>query len=217
MALGAVPRNRRVAPRPRPVPAGAVCQNERMAAHWLTPDERRAWLALYALTSLLPATLDAHLFREARITLFDYHVLAMLSESEGRSLPMSELAARSTASLSRLSHVVKKLEGRGWVARLPSDSDGRVTTASLTPAGLEMLAGLAVAHVAQVRSTVFDALDARDVADLERVGRKILRGMDGAHWILSDGEPAVEAALAGDPTAGAGAAPGHHEAHSTGQ
>jgi len=158
-----------------------------MAAHWLTPDERRAWLALYALMSLVPSNLDAHLFREARITLFDYHVLAMLSESDGTSLPMSELAARSTASLSRLSHVVKKLEGRGWVSRLPSDSDGRVTTASLTPAGLAMLTEVAVSHVSHVRSLVFDALDGQDIADLERVGRKILRGMDSAHWILSDG------------------------------
>ncbi|WP_082046007.1 MarR family winged helix-turn-helix transcriptional regulator [Arthrobacter sp. L77] len=172
-----------------------------MAAHWLTPDERRAWLALYALTSLLPANLDAHLFREARITLFDYHVLAMLSEAEGTSLPMSELAARSTASLSRLSHVVKKLEGRGWVTRLPSSSDGRVTTASLTAAGFEMLTDLAVSHVAQVRSTVFDALDDRDVADLERVGRKILRGMDSAHWTLADGGATPETALAGGASA----------------
>ena len=182
-----------------PAPLGGretVCQNERMAAQWLTSDERRAWLALYALTSLVPASLDAHLFREARITLFDYTVLAMLSESEDRCLPMSELAARSTASLSRLSHVVKKLEGRGWVSRLPSDSDGRVTTATLTSAGLEMLTGLAVSHVAQVRATVFDALDGQDVADLERVGRKILRGLDGAHWILSDGEASGEEAAA---------------------
>jgi DNA-binding MarR family transcriptional regulator len=165
-----------------------MCQNERMAAHWLTPDERRAWLALQALTSLLPATLDAHLFREARITLFDYHVLAMLSEAEGGRLPMSELAARSTASLSRLSHVVKKLEGRGWVTRQPSDSDGRVTTAALTTAGLDMLGELAVEHVSQVRSIVFDSLDEKDVEDLERVGRKILGGMDSAHWILADGD-----------------------------
>ncbi|WP_104181347.1 MarR family winged helix-turn-helix transcriptional regulator [Arthrobacter sp. B0490] len=187
-----------------------------MAAQWLTSDERRAWLALYALTALVPAHLDAHLFREARITLFDYHVLAMLSESEGTCLPMSELAARSTASLSRLSHVVKKLEARGWVDRLPSSSDGRVTTASLTTAGLDMLTALAVSHVAQVRATVFDALDGKDVADLERVGRKILRGMDGAHWILSDGdEPggetagrtAQESTAVPPPGAGTGAAP----------
>ncbi|MUK00557.1 MarR family transcriptional regulator [Vibrio cholerae] len=180
-----------------------------MAAHWLTPDERRAWLALQAVTSLLPATLDAHLFREARITLFDYHVLAMLSESEDTNLPMNELAARSTASLSRLSHVVKKLEGRGWVTRVPSDRDGRVTTASLTPAGLEMLNGLAVAHVAKVRSSVFDPLDAEDVEDLERVGRKILEGLDGRHWILTEGE-ATASAEAPVPI------PPDQQAHSTG-
>lgn len=158
-------------------------------ARWLTAQERRAWLALHAVSSLLPATLDAHLFRESRITLFDYHVLAMLSESDSTdppmSLPMSELAARSTASLSRLSHVVKKLEGRSWVTRVPSSADGRVTTASLTPAGFEMLAELAVAHVTQVRSAVFDSLDAQDVTDLERIALKILSGMDGEHWILT--------------------------------
>jgi DNA-binding MarR family transcriptional regulator len=173
-----------------------------MAALWLTPDERRAWLALQALTSLLPATLDAHLFREARITLFDYHVMAMLSEAEGSSLPMSDLAARSTASLSRLSHVVKKLEARGWVERLPSASDGRVTTAILTSDGLDMLQGVAGAHVAQVRASVFDPLDPGDVADLERIGRKILRRLDGAHWILDDDDGTddgthVDAAVAG--------------------
>lgn len=170
-----------------------------MEAHWLTPDERRAWLALQALTSLLPATLDTHLFREARITLFDYHVLAMLSEAEGARLPMSELAARSTASLSRLSHVVKKLEGRGWVTRQPSESDGRVTTAELTDEGIEMLGGLAVVHVTQVRSTVFDALDAEDVEDLERVGRKILGGLDSTHWILTDKDPFLAGDAAGGP------------------
>jgi DNA-binding MarR family transcriptional regulator len=156
------------------------------AARWLTPDERRAWLALYAVSTLLPGTLDAHLFREARITLFDYHVLAMLSESDKGCLPMSELAARSNASLSRLSHVAKKLEERGWLSRRPSLSDGRVTTAVLTADGFEMVRALAVQHVSKVREKVFDAIDERDVADLERVGRKILARLQADHWILSD-------------------------------
>ncbi|MBG6215971.1 DNA-binding MarR family transcriptional regulator [Arthrobacter sp. CAN_A6] len=153
---------------------------------WLSREERRAWLALYAVSSLLPGALDAHLFKEARITLFDYHVLAMLSESADGTLPMSDLAARSNASLSRLSHVVKKLEQRGWVVRRPSSFDGRVTTAELTPAGLTTLTDLAVSHVAQVRGTVFDALDDTDVADLERVGRKILARLDADSWILRE-------------------------------
>ncbi len=156
------------------------------AARWLTPDERRAWLALYAVSTMLPGTLDAHLFREARITLFDYHVLAMLSESDEGALPMSELAARSNASLSRLSHVAKKLEERGWLSRRPSTSDGRVTTAVLTDEGMEAVRRLAVEHVAKVREKVFDAIDDRDVADLERVGRKILARIQADHWILGE-------------------------------
>ncbi|RJU00917.1 MarR family transcriptional regulator [Arthrobacter frigidicola] len=153
---------------------------------WLTPDERRAWLALYAVSTLLPGTLDAHLFREARITLFDYHVLAMLSESEEGSLPMSELAARSNASLSRLSHVAKKLEARGWLSRSPSTHDGRVTTAVLTDEGMDAVQRLAVKHVDKVRELVFDSLDKRDTADLERVGRKILAAIQADHWILGE-------------------------------
>ncbi|MCC9197050.1 MarR family transcriptional regulator [Arthrobacter sp. zg-Y820] len=156
------------------------------APRWLSPDERRAWLALYAVATRLTPTLDADLFRRARITLFDYHVLAMASEAPGRALPMSELAARSNASLSRLSHVVKKLENRGWMERSPSPDDARVTTAALTDEGLAALEGLAPDHVRSVRDLVFDGLDARDVEDLERVGRKILARIEPGNSILEN-------------------------------
>ncbi len=84
---------------------------------WLNADERRAWLALLSINTLLPAALDTQLQAAGKLSLFDYNVLAMLSEAEGRFLPMSELAARTSASLSRLSHVVTKLQRRGWVER----------------------------------------------------------------------------------------------------
>lgn len=158
-------------------------------ARWLNPAERQAWLALYAVATLLPGTLDADLNRRAKITLFDYHVLAMLSEAEDRTLPMSDLAGRSSASLSRLSHVVTKLEARGWVRRSQSTRDLRVTTATITPDGLATLQELALEHVEYVRHLVFDGLDEQDVADLERVGKKILARLDSAHWILRQSQP----------------------------
>lgn len=162
-------------------------------ARWLTPAERQAWLALYAVVTMLPGALDADLNRRSRITLFDYHVLAMLSEAEDRTLPMSELAARSNASLSRLSHVVTKLEGRGWVSRSQSTRDLRVTAATLTEEGLGNLQSLAVDHVEHVRTLVFDGLEEQDVADLERVGKKILARLDKAHWILKQSETVASA------------------------
>jgi DNA-binding MarR family transcriptional regulator len=153
---------------------------------WLDPQERQAWLALLAVTTLLPGALDGTLQRQGRLTLFDYHVLAMLSEAEGRSLPMSELATRTYSSLSRLSHVVKKLEQRGWVARSQCSEDARVTTAALTGEGYAAIEQLAPCHVESVRQLVFDGLDRQDVADLERVGKKIVQRLEPSSWVLRE-------------------------------
>lgn len=151
---------------------------------WLSAQERECWLALMAVSMQLPSLLDSELHRQARITLFDYHVLAMLSEAEGHLLPMSELAGRTNASLSRLSHVVKKLEGRGWVERSQSPEDARVTVAHLCDAGMTMLARLAPEHVSSVRRLIFDGLAEEDVQDLARIGRKLVGRMDPDHWIF---------------------------------
>lgn len=156
---------------------------------WLTIDERAAWLALLSTTTLLPGALDAPLQQLAKLSLFDYNVLAMLSEADDGALPMSELAARTSASLSRLSHVVKKLQARGLVGRDAHPGDARVTAASITGAGRALVAEIAPEHVETVRALVFDQLDERDVEDLARIGRKIVSGMDAAHWILRTPAP----------------------------
>jgi len=156
---------------------------------WLSVDERAAWLALLSTTTLLPGAVEAPLQQLAKLSLFDYNVLAMLSEASDGTLPMSELAARTSASLSRLSHVVKKLEARGLVVRDAHPGDARVTAASITDVGLALVAEIAPRHVDTVRALVFDRLDQRDVADLARIGRRIVRGMDAQHWILRTPAP----------------------------
>lgn len=151
---------------------------------WLNEKERAAWLALLSITTLLPGALEAPLQQEAKLSLFEYNVLAMLSEAEGEVLPMSELAARTSASLSRLSHVAKKLQARGLVERSVHADDARVTQAAITDGGMALIRGLAPAHVETVREYVFDRLDRRDVSDLARIGRKLVRGLDSRHWTL---------------------------------
>ncbi|HEY1157043.1 MAG TPA: MarR family transcriptional regulator [Arthrobacter sp.] len=153
---------------------------------WLTADERRAWLALVSINTLLPAALDTRLHAAGKLSLFDYTVLAMLSEAEDRFLPMSELAARSSASLSRLSHVVTKLQKRGWVERRPHPSDARVTTAHLTEEGMATIVQLAPAHVEDVRDLFLDALSEQDVLDLARIGENVVGRLDTDHWILRE-------------------------------
>lgn len=153
---------------------------------WLSAQERRAWLALLSVNTLLPAALDAHLTQLNKLSLFDYNVLAMLSEAEGRMLPMKELASRTSASLSRLSHVVTKLQARGWIDRQPSPDDARVTTAHLTDAGWETIVDLAPDHVERVRQLVFDALEPEDVGRLAEIGEKIVGRLQEDSWIFRD-------------------------------
>jgi DNA-binding MarR family transcriptional regulator len=153
---------------------------------WLNADERRAWLAILSINTLLPAALDSQLHSAGKVSLFDYNVMAMLSEAEGHFLPMSELAARTSSSLSRLSHVVSKLEKRGWLERRPHPRDARVTTAHLSDDGMATLVSLAPGHVEAVRAKFLDALTDRDVNDLARIAEKIVARLDDDHWILRE-------------------------------
>jgi DNA-binding MarR family transcriptional regulator len=147
-------------------------------ADWLTADEQHAWRRTAAVMTLLPAALDAQLQRDAGLTQFSYLVLAMLSESHDRVMPMSELASTVSSSLSRLSHVVSRLEQQGWVAREPCAGNGRVTMARLTDAGLAKVVATAPGHAAEVRRLVVDAVGPDRIADLDAITGAILRCLD---------------------------------------
>lgn len=100
----------------------------------------------------------ARLQEDAGLSFIEYHALARLSENPGDTMRMSELAEVTNASLSRLSHLIKRLELRQLVRREPDPNDGRYTNAILTRTGRRFLTASAPAHVAKVRELVIDAL-----------------------------------------------------------
>ncbi|MGW2094621.1 MarR family winged helix-turn-helix transcriptional regulator [Promicromonospora sukumoe] len=157
---------------------------------WLDDDERAAWLANSAIMISLPAALDARMQRESQITFFEYMVLSVLSEQPGRTLGMSELAGRTAASLSRLSHVVGRLEKRGLLTRSRVQGPGRRTRTTLTDAGYDLVVAAAPGHVAAVREYLIDHLEPADLKALARIGT------------------AVEGAVAGSRDEAGAAAPG---------
>ena len=148
------------------------------AVRWLTDDELESWLSVARLMTWLPWSIDQQLQRNANLAMVEYQVLAMLSESPKRSMRMSSLAEVTNASLSRLSHVVKRLENRGFVYRQPDPTDGRFTIAILTDAGFQKLADAAPAHVAHVRSLVIDVLSREQLRLLGRAAERILAHID---------------------------------------
>ncbi|WP_149202213.1 MarR family winged helix-turn-helix transcriptional regulator [Actinotalea subterranea] len=145
---------------------------------WLTPEELRAWLRLQAVVELLPATLDAQLGRDSGLTHYEYLLLAMLSETPGRTLRMSQLASATNATLPRLSHVVKRLEARGLVTRHPCTDDRRATLARLTDAGWDTVVASAPGHVETVRRHVMDVLTPAQVEQLSTIAAAVGRSLD---------------------------------------
>src|ERR1700761_6093674 len=113
------------------MPDSADRNPDKPPVQWLTAAEVDSWLSLVRLMTWLPWSIDQQLQRDSKLGMVEYQVLAMLSKNPERTMRMSSLAVRTNASLSRLSHLVKRLEGRGLVRREADPADGRVTQAIL--------------------------------------------------------------------------------------
>jgi DNA-binding MarR family transcriptional regulator len=160
-----------------------------MNERWLTASERAAWLPLIAVVELLPGALDSQLRREAHLSHYEYFVLAMLSEAPARTLRMTALAQRTNATLPRLSHVVRRLEERGLVERLPCPEDRRATNARLTAAGWDEVVAAAPGHVDAVRRHVFGALRPEQVEQLREICGALLTTLDAEGQMTSLYDP----------------------------
>ena len=145
---------------------------------WFPSEQIEDWKALMALTLALPAALDAQLKRDGGMTSFEYHVMAALSDSPGRSLPMSVLSSLASASMSRVSHVVARLEQAGWVERRASQLTGCRTEAHLTDLGRQKVQETSPAYVDEAHRLVLDVLSADELRSFGEAVRKILRAAD---------------------------------------
>lgn len=145
---------------------------------WLADGQQESWRAVVGLLTVLPAALDSDIRRAAGLTMFEYTVLASLSEAPKRTLQMSALAARASASLPRLSHVVTRLEKRGWITREVCGRDARATNAVLTRSGWEKVVATAPHHAQTVRDLVVDALSPSQFQQLGIIAGKIRRRIE---------------------------------------
>lgn len=148
---------------------------------WLTPGDLTAWMALSRLMIRLPSALDGQLQRDADLSMIEYMTMAMLCDAPDLTLRMSVLAEETSVSLSRLSHLVKRLETRGYVRREPDPADGRFTNAVLMPAGLRKMEETAPGHVAYVRRLVVDNLPAERLHRLGEDADRIVERITSPH------------------------------------
>jgi DNA-binding MarR family transcriptional regulator len=149
---------------------------------WLTAEEERGWRAVASIIHKLGWAVGSQLERDSDLSFIEYHALARLSEEPDGTLRMSELAMVTNASLSRLSHLVTRLEGWGFVRREPDKSNGRYTNAVLTKAGFAKLVASAPAHVDAVRQLVIDEFSAAELDQLREFCERIVARIDASAW-----------------------------------
>jgi DNA-binding MarR family transcriptional regulator len=157
---------------------GADQGTDKPPVKWLTAGEVDSWLSVVRMMTWLPWSIDQQLRRDSNLGMVEYQVMARLSQRPERTLRMSELADLANASLSRLSHLVKRLEDRGFVRREPDPADGRFTNAILTDLGFQTLAEAAPGHVAHVRSLVIDVISPEQLRRLGLVADRITSRID---------------------------------------
>jgi DNA-binding MarR family transcriptional regulator len=141
---------------------------------WLSVEEQSAWRASLSAVQLLNAAVDSQLQRDSGLSHADYEILVRLSEQPEHGLRMSELAARTLFSRSRLSHAVGRLEKAGLVRREPYSGDRRGRCAVLTERGRAALVAAAPGHVETVRSVLFDALSPEQIEQLTGIARAVV-------------------------------------------
>jgi DNA-binding MarR family transcriptional regulator len=170
-----------------------------MSTAGLTYEQRVAVARLHALLELLPTALDKEL-APAGITSFEFTLLEALHESESHRLRLSALAARTNATLARLSRVVTSLERKELVIRTPCEEDGRATNAVLTGAGESVFLASRELYADAVQRMVLDGLDDAGVDQLASLSYAILSKLDPDRRLTITSRDADDGACAADPS-----------------
>jgi len=133
-------------------------QEEESAFSKLTPAQQRAWLAFIRLRLRLTYEMNRQLQAEANLSLADYDVLnALRYEPEGRT-QITALAIRIGWERSRLSHHLRRLEGRELVELRTATTDRRATEITLTDQGWAEITQASTGHVELIQRLFFDGL-----------------------------------------------------------
>jgi DNA-binding MarR family transcriptional regulator len=141
---------------------------------WLSDDEQVSWRAWISANVLLQERIERDLKAQHGLSMAEYEVLVRLSEAPERRLRMSELAGRTLASKSRLSHQVSRMEEAGLVRREGCLSDRRGAFAVLTDAGWDALVLAAPDHVSTVRAWLVDTMTPEEFAQLGALSARIV-------------------------------------------
>ena len=144
---------------------------------WLDETELRAWKGVALVGLQMNAELGRRLAWRG-YSFADYLVLASLSDDPDGKRRVIELSTELGWEKSRLSHHVAKMATRGLVTKERCRDDQRGTFVVLAPAGRELVAAAAPAHVRDVRELFLEALSPAQIRALADAAAAILAHLD---------------------------------------
>jgi DNA-binding MarR family transcriptional regulator len=143
-------------------------------------DALLAWLYAHQGVEEAQAAMSERMEAVAGCSLLEHSALYRLKMNGGR-LRMLDLSDLLSVSPSGVTRLVERLVKRGWVAREQPPDNRRLVHAVLTEEGGRVLRETtAPAYRETVAIAFSDHLDHRDIADLKRIGRKLLEAH--ARW-----------------------------------
>ncbi|HZL81730.1 MAG TPA: MarR family transcriptional regulator [Demequina sp.] len=142
-------------------------------ARWLSLEDQAIWRQYLRATLEVRESLERDLLLEFGLSLNEYEVMVVLSESPDHTTRMSTLAEDLVNSRSRLTHTVHRMEKRGLVERTSCSDDRRGVNCRLTDSGYAVLESTAPSHVESVRRNIFDRLSREEIDALGRIMAKL--------------------------------------------
>lgn len=142
------------------------------------------WHRVVAVYMGVLPDLERDLQQAGEISFFEFQVLDHLS-NEDSHMNMTRLATRCNSSLSRLSHVARKLEGRGLLTRRLSERDRRVTVAQITPTGRKLITELRAVYHRAVESRMLESLSGEGLRQAIELMDHMLRRNEPDDWLFS--------------------------------
>lgn len=140
----------------------------------MSEEEQRMWRRYRDVNQLLELAIERQLQRDASMSQSDYSVLVSLSETDGRGLRARDLGAVLGWDRSRVSHQVRRMEGRGLVSKGECAEDGRGTIVTLTAEGADAIARVAPKHVEKVRELFVDVVTEEEIRQLTDIYDRVV-------------------------------------------
>lgn len=153
----------------------AVPKGSTKVTHWLDDREQVAWRSFVRMQAVVDKALRSQLQADSDLSLADYEILVCLSEAESGELRSFQIADQVQWEASRLSHQLRRMDGRGLLERRSCPEDRRGLTVAITEAGRAAIDAMAPRHVAEVRRVFIDRLSPDQLDALIGIGVAVLR------------------------------------------